>query len=170
MALLKSTPVAFLLGTSGSTSGLYGLATSATVGSQSNQVTTGTSSNITDITVNLDIALPSVTTGSASTKVDIYVWGTNDDSGFPGGTVTNEIITGAFGACTISTIGTNALKWLGSVVQNLNTTAQTVRFDASIVTSLGYVPRRWGLVFINNTGVALPTTGHVAEYVEVYYT
>ena len=169
MAFLKSTPVAFLVGTSGGTSGLYGLTTSATVGSQSNQVITGTSSNITDITVNLDIALPSVTTGSASTKVDIYVWGTNDDAGFPGGSVTNEIITGAFGACTISTIGTNVLKWLGSVVQNLNTTAQTVRMDASIATALGYVPRRWGLVFINNTGSTMPTTGHVAEYVESYY-
>lgn len=168
MAAKKSTPVAFLPGTSGGTSGLFGLTSSATVGSQTNQVTTGTSSNITEITVNLDVALPSVTP-TASTKVDVYVWGTNDDSGFPGGSASIEVITGAFGALTISAISLIALKWLGTLTCVLTTTVQTQRLDASIVAALGYVPRRWGLVFINNTGATLATSGHVCEYVEHYY-
>ena len=170
MAINRTTPTAFLVGTSGGTSGLYGLTSSATVGSQSNQVTTSITGNITDITCNLDIVLPSIASPTASTKVDVYVWGTNDDTGFPGGSATNEVITGAFGGCTISATAMLVLKYFGSAVDLLTTTVNTVRIEGSIVSALGFIPRRWGLVFINNTGATLATSGHVAEYVEVYYT
>ena len=170
MAIQRTTPVAFLVGTSGGTSGLYGLASSATVGSQSNQVSSGTSANITGITAQLDIALPSIASPTASTKVDVYVWGTNDDAGFPGGSATTEVITGAFGALTISAIAVNAVKWVASAVVTLTSTVQTLRLDVDVAGALGFIPRRWGLVFINNTGATLATTGHVAEYTETYYT
>ena len=169
MAIQRSTPATFSLGTSGGTSGLYGLASSATAGSQSAEVTSGTSSNITNITVGLDIVLPSIASPTGSTKVDVYVWGTNDSSGYPGGSTGNEVITGSAGTITVSATALLALKFLGVVTATLTTTVQTARLDADIVASLGYVPRRWGLVFVNNTGATLATTGHVAEYTEIYY-
>lgn len=169
MAIQRSSPVTFSLGTSGGTSGLYGLASSATAGSQSAAVSSGTSSNVTDITANLDLVLPSIASPSGSTKIDIYVWGTNDDTGYPGGSTANEVITGSAGGITISAIGTVALKFWGVATVTQTTTVQTVRVDGSIVAALGFVPRRWGMVFINNTGATLSTTGHVAEFVETYY-
>lgn len=169
MAIQRSTPVPFSLGTSGGTSGLYGLPSSATAGSQSASVSSGTSSNVTDITVNLDLVLPSIASPTGSTKIDIYVWGTNDDTGYPGGSVTNEVITGSAGTITISAISTVSLKFWNVATVTLTSTAQTVRIDGSVVRSLGFVPRRWGMVFINNTGATLATTGHVAEWVETYY-
>lgn len=163
MAIQRTTPATF------SVASLNSLATSATVGAQSAAVASGTGNNVTDITVGLDIVLPSIASPSGSTKVDIYVWGTNDDSGYPGGSVTNEVITGSAESITISAIGNNALTFLGTATQTLTTTVQTVRFDRSIVASLGYVPRRWGLVFINNTGATLAASGHVGEYTETFY-
>ena len=145
------------------------LATSATVGAQSSVVTSGTSSNVTDITANIDIALPSIVTPTGSTKVDIYVWGTNDDTGYPGGSTGNEVITGTAGAITISAIATLALRFFGVATVTQTSTLQTVRVDGSVVGALGFVPRRWGLVFINNTGATLPASGAVAEFVEIYY-
>ncbi len=164
MAIQRSSPAVVNLGTA-----LNSLASSATVGAQSGVVTSSTTANVTDITANIDIALPSIATPTGSTKVDVYCWGTNDDAGYPGGSVTNEVITGSPGALTISSIATNAIRWIGCVTVTLTSTVQTVRMDASVVASLGYVPRRWGLVFINNTGAALGASGHAAEYVETYY-
>ena len=162
MPIQRTAPAAF------SVASLNSLATSATVGAQSAQVVSGLTSNVIDITVGVDIALPAVT-GTASTRVDVYVWGTNDDAGFPGGSVTNEVITGNAGAITISSIGTNSLDFLGTVTQNLSATPQTVRLERSVVATLGFVPRRWGLAFINNTGAMLPASGHTAEYTETSY-
>jgi hypothetical protein len=148
---------------------LYGLASSATAGSQSAEITPSTTANITDVTANFDIALPSIATPTAATKVDIYVWGTNDSAGYPGGSTGNEVISGSPGAITLSAIATLALKWFASVTVTQTSTAQTARVDGSIVGALGFVPRRCGFVFVNNTGATLPTTGHAAEYVETYY-
>lgn len=170
MAIQRTTPATISLGTSGSTSGLYGLVSHATNGSQSNVVSSGTSNNITGITCNLDISLPSVTTATASTKVDIYVWGSNDDAGYPGNSTGTEVITGSAGLITLSGVANNSLKFAGVATCPANTTAAVVRLDFPVHVSLGFIPRRWGLVFINNTGVTLPNTGHVAEYVEEFYT
>lgn len=164
MAIQRSTPAAINISTQ-----LNSLATSATAGVQSGVVSSSTTANVTDITANVDVALPSITTPTGATKVDVYCWGTNDDAGYPGGSTGSEVITGSPGAITISAIATNALRYLGSIVVTLTSTAQTVRMDASVVAALGYVPRRWGLVFVNNTGAALDASGHAAEYVETYY-
>ena len=164
MSIQRSTPAAINIGTA-----LNSLATSATAGVQSGVVTSSTTANVTDITANIDVVLPSITTPTGSTKVDVYCWGTNDDAGYPGGSAGTEVITGSPGAITLSAIANNALKYLGTIVVTLTSTVQTVRLDASIVATLGFIPRRWGLAFVNNTGAALGASGHAAEYVEIYY-
>ena len=133
---------------------------------QTAQVTSGTSANVTDITANWDLAIGTIT-ASATTRVDVYVWGTNDDAGFPGGSATAEVITGSAGSITFSANGNAALRFLKSTAAH--TTNITIRDDASIVAALGFVPRRWGLVFDNQTGAALAASGHAVEFVETFY-
>lgn len=162
MAIQRSTPAAMTLSTA-----LNSLASSATAGAQSSEVTSSTTANIVDIVANWTIAVGTIT-ASASTRVDVYVWGTNDDAGYPGGSATAEVITGTAGSITLSANGNAALRFLRSSLAH--TTGINIKNEASIVNALGFVPRRWGLVFINQTGAALAASGHSAEYVETYYT
>ena len=99
---------------------------------------------------------------------DVYVWGTNDDSGYPGAGSVTEVITGSSGTITISSSANASIKFLKSTTTH--TSATTYKNEASIVNALGFVPRKWGLIFINQTGSALSSSGHSAEYVETYYT
>lgn len=166
MAINRTTPVNIPIGTSGGTSGLFGLGASATACSQSDQVTSSVTNNLTNIIARGDILLPTFTP-AAGLQMNIFVWGTNDDSGFPGGSATTEVITGSAGLITLSALGNNAPKFLTSITGL--TTGITQKWEGSVVAALGFVPRRWGLVFMNQIGVTLPTTGHSAEYIEEYY-
>jgi len=159
MAIQRSTPAPF----TGVTTTLDALGIAAA--KQTDTITSGTSSNVTQIIARWEVAVGAITP-SASTLVNVYVWGTVDDSGYPGSTVTNDVITGSAGVITISSLGTN-LKWLGSTLAH--TASATHKGEAEITAALGFVPRRWGLVFQNMTGVALPTGGHAIEWVETYY-
>lgn len=161
MAIQRSTPVAVGVGTA-----LNSLTSSTTAYAQSDLVTSGTSSNVTDIVANWTVVIGTIT-ASASTVVNVFCWGSNDDAGYPGGSATAEVITGTAGALTISANGSGVLRFLKSTLAH--TTGLTMRDEASVVQALGYVPRRWGLVFQNQTGANLAASGHSAEYVETYY-
>lgn len=162
MAIQRTTPAAIGIGTA-----LNSLGSSATAGAQTDVVTSGTTNNVVGINAVWAVQVGAITAGQ-STRVDVYVWGTQDDAGYPGGSVTNEIITGAAGAITLSALGRVACKWLKQSLAH--TTGMLIRDEAEIVSALGFVPRRWGLVFINQTGAALAASGHSAEFVETYYT
>lgn len=161
MAIQRTTPAPITLGTA-----LNSLGSSATAAAQTNEVTGSTANNITAVQASWNIVVGTITP-SATTRVDVYVWGTQDDAGYPGGSVTNEVVTGIAGAITLSTLGNVALKFLKSSLAH--TSAMTIRDEAEITAVLGYVPRRWGLVFVNQTGAALAASGHSAEFVETYY-
>mgnify|MGYP000308222061 CR=1 FL=1 len=162
MAIQRSTPVAIGVGTA-----LNSLGSSATAAAQSAEVSSSSVVNVTDIVANWTIVIGTIT-ASSSTRVDVYVWGTNDDAGYPGATATAEVITGAAGTITLSANGNAALRFLRSTLAH--TTGLTIKNEASIVNALGFVPRKWGLVFVNQTGAALAASGHSAEYVETFYT
>ena len=161
MAIQRSTPTAIntYLNTSGLTS-------STTAFQQTDVVNSGTSSNVTDIVANWTILAPAHTP-SASTVINVFCWGSNDDSGYPGGSATAEVITGTAGTFTASANGSSVLRFLKSTL--LHTASITYRDEASVVSALGFVPRRWGLVFQNQCGTTLGTSGHAAENVETYY-
>ncbi|OQB10826.1 MAG: hypothetical protein BWY21_00133 [Parcubacteria group bacterium ADurb.Bin216] len=161
MAIQRSTPTAITISTA-----LNSLTSSTTAYAQSTEVSSGTSSNVTDIVANWTIVVGTIT-ASASTRVNVYCWGTNDDTGYPGGSATAEVITGTAGSLTISANGSGVLRFLKSTLAH--TTGLTMRDEASVVQALGFVPRRWGLVFQNQTGANLAASGHSAEYVETYY-
>jgi hypothetical protein len=134
---------------------------------QSDAVTTSLTNNITGITAKWAINVGAIT-ASSSTVVNVFVWGTDDDSGRPGYQAgSTEVIAATAGAITLSSLGTAALKFLKTTL--CHTASQTVADEADIVTVLGFIPRKWGLVFMNQTGAALASSGHSAEYVENYY-
>lgn len=146
---------------------LNSLASSATAAAATDTVTSGTSSNVTNITARWNIAIGAITP-SSSTIVNVFVWGTNDDTtrpGYQGGST--EVIPSAAGAITLSATGFSALRFLKSTLAH--TASQTVTDEADIVSALGYIPRRWGLVIMNQTGAAFASSGHSAEWEEVYY-
>lgn len=155
------------IGTSGGTSGVFGLASSTTSFAQSDVVTTSTTANITDIQVQVDILCPAHTP-SASTTINFYAFALEDATTYPGGSATNEVLGASAGLVTISANGNN-LKFLGSMI--CHTASITMKSQPmSIVSALGIVPRKWGICIQNQTGVALPTTaGATASYTEVYY-
>lgn len=160
MAITRTTPAAVGISTA-----LNSLANNAAA--QTAEVTPSTSTNLVDIVASWQIALGAISPG-ATTDVLVYVWGTNDDSGYPGGSTGNEVITGSAGSITLSSNGQAALRPLRSTLGV--SASSTVRDEASIVEALGFVPRRWGLVFWNKTGQAFGSSGHAVEYVETYYT
>lgn len=162
MAINRTTPASISLGTA-----INSLTSSTTAFSQSDVVTSGTSNNVTDIVANWTIVIGTIT-ASTTTVVNVYCWGTNDDSGYPGGSGTAEVVTGIAGTFTNSANGSGVLRFLKSTLAH--TTGLTMRDEASVVQALGFVPRRWGLVFQNQTGANLSSSGHSAEYVETYYT
>ncbi|HEY9704131.1 MAG TPA: hypothetical protein V6C58_16895 [Allocoleopsis sp.] len=161
MAIQRSSPVSVGLGTA-----LNSLTSSTTAFAQSDAVTSSITANITDIVANWSITIGSIT-ASASTVVNVFCWGTNDDSGYPGGSATAEVITGTAGSFTVSANGSSVIRFLKSTLAH--TTGLVMRDEASIVSALGFVPRRWGLIFQNQTGANLAASGHSVEYVETYY-
>lgn len=135
---------------------------------QTDQVTSGTTQNIVDITARWTIDC-STFTANISTRIEVFVWGTNHATEYPGNdSGTNEVITGTAGSITIASTGLTSLRFL-KLSSAVNSGA-TIRDEESIVKILGFIPRRWGLVIQNVTGAALAASGHAVDYVEVYYT
>lgn len=164
MPIGRSTTAALGVGTA-----LNSLASSTTSCAASDTVTSSTTNNITGITARWSVGVGAIT-ASASTVVNVFAWGTNDDTagqrpGYQAGTV--EVIPASAGAITLSTNGNSALRFLKSTL--CHTASQTVVDEADIVSVLGFVPRRWGLVFQNQTGAQLAASGHSAEYEETFY-
>lgn len=163
MPIQRTTPTAIGIGTA-----LNSLASSLTACAATDTVTSGTSSNVTEIIARWQISVGAITP-STSTVVNVLVWGTTDDTTRPGYQAgSTEVIPASAGAITLSTNGQSSLRWLKSTL--CHTASQTVDDEASVTAALGFIPRRWGLVFQNQTGAALAASGHSAEVVETFYT
>jgi hypothetical protein len=146
---------------------LNNLGSSVTACAATDTVSSSTSNNLTGITARWNIAVGAITP-SASTVVNVFVWGTNDETTRPGYQAgSTEVIPAAAGAITLSANGQSALRYLKSTL--CHTASQTVSDEADVVAALGFIPRRWGLVIQNQTGAALAVSGHTAESEETFY-
>lgn len=146
---------------------LNSLATSATAGAATDTVTSSTTTNVVGITARWQIAIGSITP-SSTTVVTVFVWGTNDDTTRPGYQAgSTEVIPASAGAITLASTGQSALRLLK--VTLAHTASQTVIDEADIVQALGFIPKRWGLVILNQTGAAFAGSGHAVEAEETFY-
>lgn len=131
-----------------------------------------TTNNVTDVMISVKVTVGAIPTPSSSTNVYIYAYGVEDSTGsptYPGASATTEVITGADGKATnnVSSISNN-LKFLGSI----NCHTASVQFKSepmSLVSALGMLPRKWGIVIQNQTGVDLAASGNGASATEIYY-
>ncbi len=148
---------------------LNSLASSTTSYAASQARDTSTTNNITDIMVSVKVTVGAITP-SSSTNVYVYAYGVEDSTGsptYPGGGATAEVITGADAAVTMSATSNN-LKFLGSI----NCHTASIQFKSepmSLVSCLGVLPRKWGILVQNQTGVALSASGNGASATEIYY-
>jgi hypothetical protein len=146
---------------------LNNLASSTTACAATGTVSSSTSNNLTGITARWNIAV-GVISPTASTVVNVFVWGTNDETTRPGYQAgATEVIPASAGAITLSANGQAGLRFLKSTL--CHTASQTVSDEADVIAALGFIPRRWGLVVQNQTGAALASSGHSAESEETYY-
>lgn len=146
------------------------LGNSATAVCSSAAVIPSTTNNVVDHIVTCQIASPATYTASASTVVNIFAYASADGTNWDGSGTTNELVDGTDKAITWSTNGNNA-RFVGSIIMPATTsgTSITYRKNFNMAAVFGTLPRRYVLVAQNQTGAALPASGHAFEYAEVFY-
>lgn len=151
------------------------LANSTTALASSAAATTSTSNNIVDAMVQVKLTSPATMTASASTIVSIFAYGSlSGDAGWYAGasTGTIETVDGSDKAITVSANGNN-LRFLGTVLMHTTTAGTSIVYQSepmSIAAAFGGImPRKWGIVIMNQSGAALPASGHECKYTEIYY-
>jgi hypothetical protein len=163
MSLQFGTSTALGVGTA-----LNSLASSTTTFAQTDALALSTSVNLTDVMVQFDIAIGSIS-ASASTVINFFAAGSEDGSTYSGGASSTEVIGATAGAVTVNTNGNN-LRWLGSM--QVHTTGITMRSQPMSLAAAfnGMLPRKVAFVIQNQTGAALAASGHSCSYSEVSYT
>jgi hypothetical protein len=111
------------------------------------------------------------TTPTANRQIWVYVWGSDTSAA----TTNLDVIDGVDSAETLTNAGIrNSLLRLGAVIDVSATTSDLdYHFAPFSVASLfgGVMPKYWGLMVINGSGVALNSTGgnHVINFTGIKY-
>jgi len=138
-----------------------------TVAAESAYRATDQSVSVYDTQVMVAINVGAITP-SATTVILIWAYGSVDGSNWPGAPSGAEVIDGTDKALTLSSLG-NGLRPLGQILAH---TASVVHKSEpfSIAQAFGgVVPKNWGIVIQNQTGVALAASGHSVTYDEISF-
>lgn len=124
-------------------------------------------SNVIDNTSNLFLdamVVVSVSVGTvvAPAAINVYVYGSEDGATYPNG------VTGSDGAITLDN-PTN-LSIIGIVPVPTSTKGYTSNPISVAKAFGGVMPRKWGIVVLNNSGAALAASGNSASFSGVYAT
>jgi hypothetical protein len=140
---------------------LNSLASSATAGRESTAVDNGTD-KFSDALLSVSAKLAA---GTPANDKAIYVYGYASEDG----TNYTDPATGADAAVTTVRVPTNLV--LIGVIMAPDSGALTYKGVFSVAKAFGGVlPRKWGVVIRNYTGVAFDTTGNSVTYSGVYHT
>jgi hypothetical protein len=144
------------------------LAASTTTGvAASGPATTSTTNNIVDAMVTVAVTLGAITP-TASTNILIWAYGSENGTTFCGAQSGSVEALGTDSAETIDVDGNN-LVYLGSIHCH-TASIQLLSKPMSIASAFGGImPRKWGIIIQNQTGLALAASGHGVEYSEIYY-
>lgn len=135
--------------------GLQSLATSATVGQASAEVDL-TAEGADDVQVTVYVTM--TTAGTPTGYVDVYVLTSVDGTTYSGDTS----YSGTAAAYTLGAAGSPNPRWAGSIKPHANTNKYACEFSLRSV--LGYVPAFFAVVVVNNSAIALHSSGNGADY------
>ena len=148
------------------------LASSTTAVASSAAVTVGSSANITDHEVVVTASSPATFTGSAGTTVNVFAYASADGTNWANATGANENIDGTDKAIVWSANGNNA-RFLGTILMPMATAGTSTIYRSqpfSIASAFGgAMPSKYVIVLQNQTGAALPASGHSLAIQEIYY-
>lgn len=138
--------------------------------------TVGATANAVDHLVEVTLTSPATFTGSATTQVNLFVYGSIDGtiwSGMGANTGNIELIDGTDKTITWGGNGNNA-KFLGTVQMPVSASAASVVYKSeplSVAAAFGgTLPAKYVIVAQNQAGAALPAAGHSIAVTEVAYT
>ena len=147
------------------------LANSAVAVASSSAVTVGTTTNVADHEVIVTLTGPAAMTASASTMVNLYVYGSIDGTNFSGTNTVTEL-TGADTAIVWSANGNQAI-YIGSIAITTNTSVTSVIYRSrriSIANAFaGSLPAKYVIIAQNQSSAALAATGHSIAIYELSY-
>jgi hypothetical protein len=116
--------------------------------------------------INLEVSILTTTTApTANKQVVVYAYASPDGTNYNGGSTTE--IVGADAAITLAS-PTNLI-YLGVISKNTGATAATIKGTFEITSKLGYVPKSWGFVLLNDDGAANLGATVTAIGTELYY-
>lgn len=143
---------------------LNSLASSATVGWQSDRVAIGT-----ELDVLVSIKLDMANTAPANEKsVYVYLcpWFYDGSTWYGASLGTATLPTGSQGACTIASAAPNNLKLLGTLAYS---TADMVLQDSFLLSNVygTNMPDAWSIVVINYSGASTHSSGHKLMYKKI---
>lgn len=141
--------------------GLQSLATSATVGQVSAEVDNTT--NLFD-EVEVTVTAQMTTAGTPTGLIEVYLLASLDGTKYNGDV---SSYSGTEASYTLGAAGSPNLIPLGVIRPHANTS--TYRGVFSIAQTLGSVPPFWAIVIVNNSAIALHSSGNGADYRGIYH-
>lgn len=146
---------------------LNSLANSATVGWQSDRVTTSTELD-TLISIKLDMA-NTAPTNDKTVYVYICAWYYDGTTWYASSLGTTTLPTGSQGTCTIASAAPNNLKLLGVLSYSA---ADMVLQDSFLLSNAfgSNMPDGWSIVVINYSGAAVAASGNKLMYKTINHT
>ena len=107
---------------------------------------------------------------SPTTQVSVYIYASVDGSTWPGSSTTNEATIGLDAPVTLPANGNSATA-LGVIPLTLTTVGVSNIYKSrvfSVLAALGYLPAKYALMIVQNSGAALAATGHSVVIVGIY--
>jgi hypothetical protein len=141
--------------------------TTATAAASSAAATTSTTANVTDAMARVQVVTPAFTP-TASTTVDVYVYGSEDGTQWPGAAATSEVLAGTDVAVSLSSLSNN-LRFLGTI--QCHTSGGTFTTEPMSIAAAfgGFLPRKWAILIQNNLPAGVSLTSGSVKYSEIYY-
>ena len=111
-------------------------------------------------------------TGSALTIVNLFAYASNDGTIWSGSGTTNELIDGTDKAIVWSANGNQAI-WIGVIAMTTTSAAASIIYRSRRINMAaafgGSLPAKYVIVPQNQTGAALPASGHSIAINELSY-
>lgn len=130
-------------------------------------VTVGNTNSVSSIMLTVNV-LTSATAPTNNMRLLVYGYFSEDGINFGGNSSLFDNVDGTDKALTAIGSPSN-LKYIGVIYKNQGANAVTLRGTFEVTQAFSCVPRKWGIVLLNDDGAAALGTTVTATYTEEYY-